>query len=149
MTTVSGRGAALVLAVFVGGMAVGALGFRTFAHRRMDHAFEGREGQGMERMLLHAIDRRVDLDATQRDKVASILSESQHERRALMEPAEPALDALRKKTESRIRDALRPEQRPAFDAFAEHLAERHRRGFPPPPPPEFAAPRGPEGTPDP
>ncbi len=137
MSAFNGRAVAIIAAVFVGGVAVGALGFRAFAHRRMEHAFEGRDGQGMERMMLHAIDRRVDLDPTQRDRIASILGESHRDRRALTAPIEPDLEALRKKTEARIRDVLRPDQRPAFDAFAEHLAERHRRGLPPPgfPPP--------------
>ena len=137
MSSFNGRAVAIVAAVFVAGVAVGALGFRTFAHRRMERAFDGRDGQGMERMMLHAIDRRVGLDPAQHDRIASILGESHRERRALTAPIEPGLEALRKKTEARIRDVLRPDQRPAFDAFAEHLAERHRRGLPPgfPPPP--------------
>ena len=75
--------------------------------------------------------------------VATILGESHRDRRGLTAPLEPGLEALRKKTEARIRDVLRPDQLPAFDAFAEHLAERHRRGFPPPGfPPPPAPPRG-------
>ena len=143
MSALGWRGAAVVLVVFASGVVVGAVGSRHLAWRRMDHALEGREGQGMERMLLRAIDRHVGLDDAQRARVEAILRESHRQRRFLLGPVEPALDALRRKNEARIREVLREDQRPAFDAFAERMAERHRRGLPPPGPPPFDPPPGP------
>jgi hypothetical protein len=145
------RGTAVVLAVFASGVLVGAVGSRHLAWRRMDHGLEGREGQGVERMLLRAIDRHVGLDDAQRDRVEEILRDAHRQRRSLLAPVEPALDALRRKNEARIREVLRGDQRPAFDAFAERMAARHRRGLPPPGPPPFDLPPGepPPGEPPP
>jgi len=138
------RGAAVVLAVFASGVIVGATGARHLAWRRIDRAIEGREGQGMERMLLRAIDRHVGLDDLQRARVEGILREAHGQRRSLLAPVEPALDELRRRNESRIREVLRDDQRPAFDAFAARMAERHRRGLPPPGPPLLELPPPPE-----
>ncbi len=163
MTVPDVRGAALVLAVFVAGGVVGALGYRQLAGHRLGRSnawrdgreghewrgpegreargFDARDGQGMERMLLHALERHVGLDEPQRDRVVAILAEAHRERRTLLAPVEPALDAFRKRTEARVREVLRPDQHEAFDAFTARMQARHRAGFPaypPPPPPEFA-----------
>lgn len=147
MSGLSARAVALVLAVFVSGMIVGALGFRAASHRpregmfeRRDGMFERREGRGMEHMLLRAIDRHVELSDDQRARVEGILRETHRERRSVLRPVEPALEALRTRTQSRIRSELRPEQWPAFDRLCEHLAERHRGGMPPGPPPKDGPP---------
>jgi Spy/CpxP family protein refolding chaperone len=129
------RGTAIVLTVFVSGIAVGALGTRHLAQRHLDHALDGREGRGMERMLLRAIDHRVGLDDAQRDRIAAILEHARRERVAILGPVEPSLDEHRRRVEARVREVLRPDQRPSFDALADRLAERHRRGLPPPGPP--------------
>ena len=136
MSSVLWRGVFLVLAVFAGGVLVGALGLRAWAqHGHMGRVFiEGREGRdrGVGHML-RSLDRRVGLEGDQRDRVEEILTQSHAERRQLLLPVEPALGALRKRTEGRIRGLLRGEQRPAFDDFAAHLAERHAREFLPGP----------------
>lgn len=160
MSSVLWRGVFLVLAVFAGGVLVGALGLRAWAqHGHMGRVFiegreardwregrdgrEGREGpgprdwrEGRDRgvgHMLRSLDRRVGLEGDQRDRVEEILTQSHAERRQLLLPVEPALGALRKRTEGRIRGLLRGEQRPAFDDFAAHLAERHAREFLPGP----------------
>ncbi len=129
------RGTALVIAVFLSGTAVGALVTTRILHQRRDGAFEGREGGGMDRMLLRAIDRRVALDESQRKRVAQILTEAHRERRRIVAPVEGELEELRHRSETRIREALREDQRAGFDAFTATMAERHRSWGPPPEPP--------------
>lgn len=134
MSGLSVRAVALVLAVFVSGMVVGALGFRVVAHHEREGMLEPREGRGMEHMLLRAIDRRVGLEDEQRVRIEGILRETHRERRGVLGPVEPALEALRLRTQARIRNELRPNQWPAFDRLCERMAERHARGLPPGPP---------------
>ncbi len=142
MSGLSLRAVALVLAVFVSGLTVGALGFRALTRDRAEEAFEHPEGRGPDRMLLRALDRRVGLGHDQRVRVEEILRETHRERRSVLRPVEPALEVLRARTQTRIRSELRPDQWPAFDRLCEHLAERHRRGMRPGPPgpPEDAPP---------
>jgi hypothetical protein len=135
------RGTAIVLAVFASGVLFG-VALSRHVERRGPFGFERGEGQGMERMLLGAIDRHVGLDDAQRERVAAILREGHGERRAILRPLEPALEELRRRNESRIRAILREDQRPAFDVFARRMAERHARGWPPGAPP-FEPPPGP------
>ena len=147
MTSLSARGVALVLAVFVSGMAVGALGFRAALHggHRGQHArggmLDAHEGGGPEHGILRAIDHHVGLGDDQRGRIEGILRDTHRERRSLLRPIDPELEALRTRTQARIRRELRPEQWPAFDSFCARQAERHRRGMRPGPP-------GPPGAPE-
>lgn len=132
------KAAAILIAVFLlGGLAGGALA-RTMAMRELAGAMRGPPSEARARFRMESMRRHLDLDDAQAEEVAAIVREAETEREALMDACKPGLDALRERTEARIRAELRPDQlqrheemekhRPGPSGGPRHGPRRHGRG---------------------
>lgn len=125
------RSVLLLCAVFGLGGVAGAAASRAWTFREIRGSFGRGPPEARARMRLEAMRHHLDLTDAQTSEVDGILREAEAERERLIEPCRGGLDALRDRTDAKIRDRLQPEQRARFEEV------RKRRGPPPPfePPP--------------
>ncbi len=127
MVSVRAKGAAVLVAVFaLGGVAGGA---GTFAWLRRDEAASAEEEHGLRNpRRLRALERSLDLTASQREQVRAILAQGGEQRRHLaQEMFERCGDGLRVHHEgvtAQIRALLTPEQQTRFDTIAAPQRDR-------------------------
>ena len=121
----------VLLGVFVlGAVAGGASVFAVLQRRNAARLLDDRED---ERRLV-ALTRHLDLDASQRERIAAVLNDARHETRVIAHQTDlkcghPLLD-LREKVDAQLRAELRPDQQSRFDDL---LAARRRREAAPAP----------------
>ena len=120
-------GFGILLAVFLlGGVAGGGV---TYAMTQSAQAASTRAGNGLSRHRLKALQRRLDLDRDQHERVAAILEEDDRDARAISRDivarcGEP-LRAHEAKVDDEIRDVLRPEQKRRFERIVEQRKKRN------------------------
>lgn len=118
-----------ILTVFVLGILCGVLGTHLFYNCRMDSILCAR-GQSREERLVNRLDRRLDLDAGQMEKVRGIVRETQEEIKVIRRQIRPQMDAAIDKSKMKISAILTPEQRKKYEQMiAERKEKSHRRGF--------------------
>ena len=127
MVNVRAKGAAVLVAVFALGGVAGGGG--TYAWLRRDEATSAEEEHGgRSPRRLRALERSLDLTATQREQVRAILAQSGEQRRQLaQEMFERCGDGLRAHHDAvsaQIRALLTPEQQTRFDAIAAPQRDR-------------------------
>jgi Spy/CpxP family protein refolding chaperone len=136
-----------IAALFVSGIAIGALGM---------HVFDVRQGpphpSGPPPHHGAAIDdlqRELDLSADQREKITAILEESWRAGEEIRREMKPRLDQHIADTEQRLMEVLTPAQRERFDTLRRERRVRAEHIFlGPPGPPGPHEPLGPPGGPD-
>ena len=74
--------------------------------------------------FLRRMERDLDLNAEQREKVDRILKESQEQTRRIMQPVAPALHAELQRTKEKFRQVLTPAQQVRFDQLLKHAHGR-------------------------
>lgn len=103
---------------FVIGLALGAIGFYTYAwntgHWRRPWSENG---------AIHSLTRQLDLTTAQSGQLRSILDGAIKSHHAIEEQQRPAFEALHQQTDQRIRQILNPDQAKRFD---EMLARRRK-----------------------
>ena len=115
----------VLLGVFLlGTVAGGTSVFAVLQRRNAARLLDDRED---ERRLV-ALTRRLDLDGSQRERIAAVLNDARHETRVIAHQTDlkcghPLLD-LREKVDALLRAELRPDQQSKFDDL---LAARRRR----------------------
>ncbi|HEX9637684.1 MAG TPA: hypothetical protein VGB99_09130 [Acidobacteriota bacterium] len=115
-----GQAALLVGAVFVAGIATGALGMLLVVHERPFWPHRGELEDGFaERMRRH-----LDLSPEQSERIGQIMRETFAESRALRERLGPQVRAVMERSQKRIEQVLTPEQRAEF---AKLRREQRRR----------------------
>ncbi|WP_437812596.1 hypothetical protein [Sorangium sp. So ce1078] len=120
---------AVLAAVFLlGGVAGAALG-RGMALRDLEATFRGPPAEARAQFRLRAMRRHLDLTDGQVRELRSTLAEAETERDRLLSECRPALDALRDRTDARVKSVLTPDQLTRYEEFE---AERRRRPGPPP-----------------
>jgi hypothetical protein len=125
MVTRRWLGYLVLLGVFVlGAVAGGASVFAVLQRRNAARLLDDRED---ERRLV-ALTRHLDLDVSQRERIAVVLNDARHETRVIAHQTDlkcghPLLD-LREKVDAQVRAELRPDQQSRFDDL---LAARRRR----------------------
>ncbi|WP_437905863.1 hypothetical protein WME95_47835 [Sorangium sp. So ce327] len=136
---------AVLAAVFLfGGVAGAAIG-RVTALRDLEATFRGPPTEARAQFRLKAMRRHLDLTDRQVRELKATLAEAEAERDRLLSECRPALDALRDRTDARVKGVLTPEQ---LTRYEELEAERRRRPGPPPFGPGPGRGRGPGGRGD-
>ena len=122
---------AVLVTVFVLGGVSGAGVTHLAATRHLRATVEGPPGEARMRMRLAAMQRRLDLDDDQVQRINTILREGEAERDRRMAACHPAIEEIRGETDAKILEVLRPEQRAAYESL-DRAGGRHR-GPPGPP----------------
>jgi Spy/CpxP family protein refolding chaperone len=124
------RGTLALVLVFA--LGAGAGGAASFAIVRGRHARAMSDGGAFEMRRAHGLARRLDLDASQEEKVGAILAKDGADSRGLykdmLERCGQPLREQKERADAEIRALLRPDQQATFDAF---LAERRDHPWPP------------------
>jgi Spy/CpxP family protein refolding chaperone len=132
---------ATVAALFLSGVAIGALGMRLIDERR--GPFGPQPGPPPPPIAVEELQRELDLSPPQREAVARILQESRRQGDEIRREVRPRLEAHLADTERRLMEVLTPEQRERFDALRRQRRVRPDRLFLGGPPPG----QGPPGPP--
>ncbi|WP_437529321.1 hypothetical protein WME79_47510 [Sorangium sp. So ce726] len=136
---------AVLAAVFLfGGVAGAAIG-RVTALRDLEASFRGPPAEARAQFRLKAMRRHLDLTDRQVRELRATIAEAEAERDRLLSECRPALDALRDRTDARVKGVLTPEQ---LTRYEELEAERRRHPGPPPFGPGPGRGRGPGGRGD-
>lgn len=118
-----------IMVVFVLGTLCGVLGTHLYYKCRMDSIISGR-GQNREERLVNRLDRKLDLDARQKEQVRVIVRETQQEIRQVRRQFRPQMEAAIEKAQKKISVLLTVEQRKKYEQMiAERKAKTHRRDF--------------------
>jgi len=119
-----------VVLVFILGALSGAIVAHGVYRHKVDALIYGghdaRRAAIVERMSC-----RLKLDRDQRVKLAAIMNDTRREMLEARRPIQPKIDEILARTETRVREILRPDQQDAFNKFiAEKKAriDRERRG---------------------
>ncbi|WP_437622301.1 hypothetical protein [Sorangium sp. So ce1151] len=120
---------AVLAAVFLfGGVAGAAIG-RSMALSDLEATFRRPPTEARAQFRLGAMRRRLDLTSDQVRELRATLAEAEAERERLLTECRPALDALRDRTDARVKSVLTPEQQTRYEELE---AERKQRPGPPP-----------------
>jgi hypothetical protein len=119
-----------VVALFLVGVLVGALGDNLIGRHRMragPGGFGGHGGHGAHMMMSAELHRRLDLSADQQRQLDAILADTHRETLALWQEVRPRVLAVIERGQNRIAQILNPRQRQEFEVFRRERAERLRR----------------------
>lgn len=121
-----------VVALFLVGVVVGALGAGLFFHHRVRsggpagaHAMEAERIRALEAELKQRVHLRPDQDK----QVDAILADTHRETWALFQEVRPRIAAVVKRSQDRIGQILDPEQRQEYDRYLQeraHVRAEHR-----------------------
>ena len=129
---VNRKAIALLILVFVLGIALGAVGHMLLDRSVLASRPRGQRGPG----AMNRLTQELILTPGQQQGVAASLAETQRRYDAIREQMGPQFDAARDQGRDQIRQILTPEQRPKFEDFLHRLdEERQKRG------PRYGAPR--------
>lgn len=112
---------AFVVGVFLLGGVCGAGLTRALMFREVHQVMDGPPSEARAHFRMQAMRRHLDLDDVQAVKIEQILGESEAERDKIAQPCKPGFDELRTRTDSRIREVLRPDQREAYEKFSKKM----------------------------
>lgn len=104
----------ILTGVFLLGGAAGAGAGRAYTFYALRRVMSG-PPEGRSRMQVELMKRELDLDDAQVTKLEAILKDMQPEREHAMEPCRAEMDSLRQRTDARILEVLRPEQRSKYE----------------------------------
>ena len=117
------RTTALVALVFVLGVAVGGFAMHAVQQRRLRALMQSDPGTVRTRLLLLALDARLDLDDAQRARVTRLAEAQERRYRDAVGPCRPEIRALRRELARDLAPILQPAQRATLDAI---LREREQ-----------------------
>lgn len=123
----------VLLATFLLGGITGAVGYYLYARRVGATGRDG--GRPSPHHIVEELARALTLDASQKEKLQAIITESRERYRALSDQVRPQYDEIRRQTREQIRQILREDQKPGLEEFFRELDKR-RSNRPPPHPPE-------------
>ena len=112
---------AFLLGTFLTG---GVLGFSANRYMERDKVCLTRG----ENPLVEVMARRLQLDATQRAQMDSILDNRSEDYRRAMAPLRPQLDSIKLQARDHMRRVLSDQQRAAFEGMIEEMGDTTRRG---------------------
>ncbi len=124
----------LVAAVFVLGLALGALSMHLAAERywsdprpRKEYRDRGRDQQSERMRLVERLTRELALTTEQQQQLEQVLVETSARYDAIYEEMRPRLRQAREEGRNRIREFLTPEQRERFEAWLHKIDEERRK----------------------
>ncbi len=117
----------LVLAVFVLGIALGAVGAYLAGGRVRSAQPVAENHRDKRARILEQLTRELDLTPDQRKRLEAILEDVGAKYRALHEQIAPQTEQVRKQGRDQIRAILTPDQRPMFEEFLRRLDEERKK----------------------
>lgn len=132
---------AVVAALFLSGVAIGALGmhlhyWRTLAPRHggfLHSPPPGSAPAAPPSMTIGWMERELDLNAEQRDAIREILTDSMRRGGEMRRELRPRVEELMRQTSERIAEVLTDEQRRRYDELKRRQGDHFERGFLGPP----------------
>lgn len=121
MRRTNGYAVALFVAAFVAGAAVGVVTDRTLQRERMEQQW------GDPRAMRTRLADDLNMDATQRAQLDTILDDRNRQSDSLMSPVRAQLDSLGNQTRQRIRQLLTPAQQATYDQMLREREEARRQ----------------------
>jgi len=115
---------ALIVIVFLLGIAIGAVG-HSLADRRVFGA--GVRPAGGPPGLVPRMTHELDLSADQQQKLTQILTDMKARFDAVHQQMNPQFEQIRNEGHDQIRQLLTPDQRPKFETFLQQLTEERKR----------------------
>jgi hypothetical protein len=112
-----------IILVFVLGVLCGFLSSHIFNRYRIESILSGK-GQSREEFIFRKLDRKLGLDAGQKEQVRTIIHETHEEIRTLRNRFRPQTEAIVANSQARISLLLTPEQRKKYEQM---IAERRER----------------------
>ncbi len=140
----------VVAALFLSGVAIGALGMHLYYWQQLGERRPGGPPQSPSPMLMGWMERELDLTAEQREAIREILADSMRRGGEMRSELRPRVEELVRETSDRIAEVLTEDQRRRYEELRRRQGERFERGFlgppggrgpmrrrpgPPPPPP--------------
>jgi Spy/CpxP family protein refolding chaperone len=113
-----------VVALFVVGVAVGAMGANLLDRRHLRHG--GGHGDFGRHHMSAELHRRLDLTADQQRQVDVILEDSHREAMSIWQEVRPRIAAVIERAQNRIAPLLTSRQREEFERYRRERAERWR-----------------------
>lgn len=123
----SRRAVALVLAVFLLGIALGALGTYLAGARVWGGQTENKGPRDKRARFVQRLNRELDLTPDQQKQLVTILDETREQYRALQQQIAPQTDKVRQQSREKIRAILTPEQIPKFEDFLRRMDEERKK----------------------
>ncbi len=118
---------ALLVLIFILGIATGAFGYRLLS----DKGYFSSRGRGPARVnrgeVVERFTRELGLSAQQREQLNVILTEDEQKFRELNKSIKPQADAIRQEGRNRIRAILTDEQKPKFEEMLRKIDEQRRQ----------------------
>ncbi len=121
------KAAVLVLAVFVLGIALGALGVYLAGGRVWGARPEATSYRDKRAHLVEQLTRELTLTPEQQKQLEAILTDMQAKYRALHEQITPQTEQVRQQGRERIRAILTPEQKPKLEDFLRRMDEERKK----------------------
>jgi len=125
------KSALVLCGVFLLGAVTGGGLERARTARREQEMVEAPQPAFRQRQILRGLERAVDLDDAQRERVRAILDQHAVEAQEMRREVGPKLDELRGRMMDDIRGVMRPEQLPRYEKFVERVKARERKARPP------------------
>jgi hypothetical protein len=120
------KSALVLAAVFALGAIAGGGLATARTSRRMRDLFEGPPVALRQRAVLRILEREVDLDGDQEQRIAAIVARYDGEARDLRREIAPRAAAVRGRLVGELRGVMRPEQLAGFQRFADRMERRAR-----------------------
>jgi hypothetical protein len=109
------RTVALVALVFASGMAAGVLATKAVVQRRVRELVTGDPAAMRRRLMMHALEQRLDLTTAQRDEAERVLRAQDAPFLKAIEPCRPQVRELRRGMARDLAPVLEPDQRAILD----------------------------------
>jgi Spy/CpxP family protein refolding chaperone len=124
---ISRKAYALVLAVFLLGIALGSLGTYLATGRVWGARPEGHGRNDRRAHMVEHLTREVNLTADQQKQLDAILAEMQSKYAEIHKQISPQTEQVRQQGRDQIRALLTPEQKPKFEEFLRRMDAEHKK----------------------
>jgi Spy/CpxP family protein refolding chaperone len=115
---------AVLAGVFLLGGVSGAFAGRAFTFHQLHSMMSGSPRQARAHFRVETMRHELDLDDDQTKRIEAIFAEADPERDDALSGCKPKLDEIRSKTEAKIEEVLRPDQRAKFEELSKKRSAR-------------------------
>lgn len=121
------RAIGLVLAVFLLGIALGALGAYLVGVRVWGARSEGQDHRDRRARMVEQLTQELNLSSAQQKQLNAILADMQTRYAEIHKQIAPQTEQARQQGREQIRSILTPEQKPKFEDFLRRLDEERKK----------------------
>lgn len=112
-----------IIIVFVLGLLAGAL----LAHKIYQHRVEGimkGEPRTMRELIVRRLDRELHLDASQLERLRTVVEETHAEIRKVRRQCRPQIEEILSRSQEKVRELLRPDQLQKYEKIIEERKKK-------------------------